>query len=315
MSSSSAFGKRSPNRRPPATGRGTHPAPVPRKHPGAHPASTPSCQPEPEDGSEDIVKPSDRKRIALLPLVLFLSAALVPLEGAVGLRPASAQEETPEAVDDWEEEDWDTGDEAPAQLVADPIQPFNKAMFVFNDRLYFWVLKPVAQGYAYVVPQTVRRGVSNFFYNLAAPIRIVNSALQGKGNRMGIEIGRFCINVLEGGLGFGNAADNYPELATSPEDAGQTLGHYGVGDGFYIVWPLLGPSTLRDTVGRFGDWFLDPLTYLDPMELRLGLRVYDRVNAVSLRIGDYEALKAAALSPYDALKDAYVQNRRRLVLE
>jgi phospholipid-binding lipoprotein MlaA len=240
------------------------------------------------------------------------------LAAAVPVRPVWAQgaagDTVAETEDAWDE-DWEGDGEGGAVVVSDPIQPWNRAMFVFNDRLYFWVLKPVARGYAFVVPQTVRRGVSNFFYNIAAPIRIVNSALQGKGNRMGIEIGRFCINILEGGLGFGNAADNYPELASSPEDTGQTLGHYGVGDGFYIVWPLLGPSTLRDSVGRVGDFFLDPVRYVDPMEARLGLRAYEQVNNVSLRIGDYEALKAAAISPYDALKDAYIQNRRRLVLE
>lgn len=219
--------------------------------------------------------------------------------------------------DDWESEvdDWEDADAKPAPTVADPIRLWNTAMFHFNDKLYFWVLKPVAQGYAFVAPQVVRRGVSNFFTNITAPVRVVNSALQGKPNRMSIEVGRFFINVIEGGLGFGNAAKNYPELASSPEDFGQTLGHYRIGNGLYVVWPVFGPSTLRDTVGLVGDFFLDPVSYLNPWELRVGVGAYDTVNATSLRIGDYESLKEAAIVPYDALKDAYIQNRYRLVNE
>jgi phospholipid-binding lipoprotein MlaA len=251
----------------------------------------------------------------LLALAFLLVAASAAGNGPGALALADDTGVSEEESDDWEEafEDWEDEGAEVVPAVPDPIEPWNRAMFHVNDKLYFWVLKPVAQGYRYVVPEVVRRGVNNFFTNITAPIRIVNSALQGKGDRTSIEAGRFVINLIEGGLGFGNAADNYPELASSPEDFGQTLGYWGVGNGFFIIWPVLGPSTFRDSVGLVGDYFLHPVTYVEPMELRLGIRGYEIVNRTSLRIGDYEALKAAAISPYDALKDAYLQNRHQLV--
>ncbi len=253
--------------------------------------------------------------IGLLALAILLVAAS-PAGNGPGVRAwAEDTRVSEEETDEWDEalEDWEDEDAGVVPAVPDPIEPWNRAMFHVNDKLYFWILKPVAQGYRYVVPEVVRRGVNNFFTNITAPIRIVNSALQGKGDRASAESGRFVINLIEGGLGFGNAADNYPELASSPEDFGQTLGHWGFGNGFFIIWPVLGPSTLRDSVGKVGDYFLDPVTYVEPLELRLGTRGYEIVNRTSLRIGDYEALKAAAISPYDALKDAYLQNRHQLV--
>ncbi|MFZ7125935.1 MAG: VacJ family lipoprotein [Desulfobacterales bacterium] len=250
--------------------------------------------------------------IAVLTVLLSLHTVVCCWTGAWA---SAAETASTDEMDEWadEEDEWGDEDAEPVPSVADPIKPWNQAMFHINDKLYFWLLKPVARGYRYVVPMPVRRGVNHFFGNLTAPVRVVNSVLQGKPNRASIEVGRFFINVIEGGFGFIDAASHYTELDSSPEDFGQTLGHYGIGNAFYIVWPLLGPSTLRDTVGYAGDFFLDPLRYLDPLEARLGVRAFERVNAVSLRIGDYEALKEAALSPYEALKDAYIQNRHQLV--
>ncbi len=256
------------------------------------------------------MKFSTKPCVLIWVLLFFLLVLPSMISGLAGSKAWAADDPIESELDEWGDED-----AGPVPRVADPIWPWNKAMFHFNDKLYFWVLKPVAQGYAFVVPETPRRGVKNFFTNIAAPIRVVNSVLQGKPNRASVEVGRFFINILEGGLGFGNAADNYPELASSPEDFGQTLGRYRIGNGFYIIWPVLGPSTLRDSVGLAGDFFLDPVNYLDSWELRLGVHAYDNLNNVSLRIGDYEALKAAAISPYDALKDAYIQNRHKLVNE
>ncbi|HYR02065.1 MAG TPA: MlaA family lipoprotein, partial [Syntrophobacteria bacterium] len=81
----------------------------------------------------------------------------------------------------------------------------------------------------------------------------------------------------------------------------------------FLTWPFFGPSTARDTVGLAGDWFLDPVTYLTPWYVPYGVKSYDRVNEVSLRIGDYEALKEAAIDPYLALRDAYLQYRQKKV--
>ncbi|MBW2592909.1 MAG: VacJ family lipoprotein [Deltaproteobacteria bacterium] len=200
--------------------------------------------------------------------------------------------------------------------IADPIEPWNKVMFQFNDKLYFWVLKPVAKGYRVVVPHVVRNSVRNFFINLTFPIRFVNSLLQAKGQNASDELGRFLFNSTVGVLGFWDAAGRfYPNLNPAPEDLGQTLGNYRIGHGFYIVWPILGPSTVRDSVGLIGDGFLNPVTYVEPATASLGITAYDRVNGLSFRIGDYEALKDAALDPYEAFRDAYIQYRYKKVAE
>jgi phospholipid-binding lipoprotein MlaA len=205
--------------------------------------------------------------------------------------------------------------EEEAVQVADPLHLWNRAMFHFNDKLYFWALKPVARGYRAVVPTPVRRGAKNFLYNLATPVRIVSSILQGKGRTASAELTRFLINSTVGILGIGNPAKRWPELNPNEEDLGQTLGTYGIGNGFYIVWPILGPSTLRDSVGMVGDYFLKPISYVDPYEAYLGIRAYEIVNDASFQIGDYESLKDAAIDPYVALRNFYIQNRKRKVEE
>ncbi|MEW6670983.1 MAG: VacJ family lipoprotein [Thermodesulfobacteriota bacterium] len=199
--------------------------------------------------------------------------------------------------------------------VADPIEPWNRAMFHFNDKLYFWILKPLAKGYRAVVPRLARTGVQNFFANLTAPVRFMGCLLQGKGDAAGGEFSRFFMNTTVGVLGFGNPAKDYPEMNPPEEDFGQTLGSYGIGNGFYIVWPFIGPSTLRDSIGRLGDSFLNPVSYVRPLEAYLGVRSFDTVNDTSFRIGDYESIKDAAITPYEAFRDAYIQHRKKKINE
>jgi len=199
--------------------------------------------------------------------------------------------------------------------IADPLEPWNRAMFHFNDKLYFWVLKPTAQGYKAVTPDIVRVGVKNFFHNLTTPIRLVNCLLQGKSQAAGAELGSFMVNTVVGVLGFGNPAANDPRLTPHDEDFGQTLAVYGVGDGFYIIWPFLGPSTLRDSVAMGGDHFLAPLSYINSTEASVGIRFYDTINSTTFRIGDYESLKEAAVNPYEAFRNAYIQYRQRKIKE
>lgn len=210
-------------------------------------------------------------------------------------------------------------DEDEISQIPDPIAPWNKVMFRINDKLYFWVLKPVAKGYKVVVPVPIRICVKNFFQNLTAPVRIVNSTFQGKWNSAGTELVRFFINSTAGIGGLGDPAQGTYWSKTSDEDLGQTLAVYGVGAGFYIYWPFFGPSTLRDTVGMIGDRFLTPLSYVGSsdvsLEASLAIIGLDVVNGTSFRIGDYEALKEAAIDPYDAFRDAYIQHRIKKINE
>jgi phospholipid-binding lipoprotein MlaA len=211
---------------------------------------------------------------------------------------------------------WDEEPEETPLVVRDPLSGFNRAMFTFNDRLYFWVLKPVSEGYRAVVPRPARQGIKNFFNNLRAPIRFVSCVLQGKGHAAMAEYSKFVINSTAGILGFGNPTAKYPQLNPSEEDMGQTLGVYGVGNGIYLVLPIFGPSTLRDAVGMIADrFFLDPAGYIEPPEAQIGVNVWETVNSTSFRIGDYESLKDASIKPYEAFRNAYIQYRSKRISE
>jgi phospholipid-binding lipoprotein MlaA len=207
------------------------------------------------------------------------------------------------------------GEAAPPPSIADPLEPVNRILFVVNDKAYFWVLKPVAQGYRAVVPEFLRISVRNFFSNIGMPIRFVNNLLQGKFRNSGVELLRFTLNTA---LGFGGlfdpAKDDY-SLEPRQEDLGQTFGRYGLGHGLYIVLPLLGPSSLRDATGLFGDSFLDPVNYVDDSGYVIGAKALKAENEISLTIGEYEDLKKSAIDPYVAIRDAYSQYRDKKVKE
>lgn len=195
--------------------------------------------------------------------------------------------------------------------IADPLEPWNRVMYKFNDKFYFWLLKPVSQGYKEVVPQWGRVRVRNFFHNITMPIRFVNCILQLKFHSAAKEVGRFVVNSTGGIGGLFDVLKDNPNARGSNEDFGLTLGDYGVGNGFYIVWPILGPSSARDTVGIVGDGFLDPVNYVTPYWWNaIGFHAYDTVNYTSLHIGDYEDLKESALDPYIAIRNAYYQHRQ-----
>jgi phospholipid-binding lipoprotein MlaA len=206
------------------------------------------------------------------------------------------------------------GEEEEIATIADPLEPFNRVMFYFNDKLYFWALKPVVQGYNKIVPEPPRVGVNNFFSNLKFPIRFVSRLLQADFSGATTELGRFAVNTV---LGVGGLLDpaSSKQLNIPKKEAGlgQTLGVYGLGQGFYIVWPILGPYSARDSIEIVGDYFLYPVSYISPWYAGLGVSVYEKVNYTSLRIGDYESLKEAAIDPYVALRDAYAQYRQKMV--
>ncbi len=205
------------------------------------------------------------------------------------------------------------GERAEEPRVRDPLERYNRAMFKFNDRFYFWVFEPVARGYRKVVPEDFRVLFSNFYRNITSPIRIVNSLLQFKLDDAGIDLARLVVNST---VGVGGLRDvgSCMGLNEHDEDFGQTLGFYGVGPGFYFVWPVLGPSTARDSVGMGGDYLLNPTFYL-PLYPALGLNAHQRVNGLSFHLGEYEALKKASVDPYIALRSAYYQNRQAAIMK
>ncbi|HSJ48560.1 MAG TPA: VacJ family lipoprotein, partial [Gammaproteobacteria bacterium] len=147
----------------------------------------------------------------------------------------------------------------PHQEIADPLEPINRAIYQFNDKVDEFVLKPVAEGYQRVTPKPVQKGVHNFFQNLEEPIVIVNGALQGKPRQAASDSARFFFNTTFGVVGLFDVATSmgHPKHR---EDFGQTLGVWGFGEGWYLVLPLMGPSTVRDTSGRLVDSQMDLVT-------------------------------------------------------
>jgi phospholipid-binding lipoprotein MlaA len=199
--------------------------------------------------------------------------------------------------------------------IPDPIEPVNRAFFVFNDRLYFWLFKPLALGYKAVAPEVVRVSIRNFFSHVATPVRLTNCLLQADVKCAGIETARFFLNTAIGLGGFFDSAKTGFNLEKQDRDFGQTLGIWGMEPVFYIDLPILGPSSLRDGLGYAVDLCFDPRTYLSYYfatfeVVNSGGWILDKINEASLSLGEYEELKRAALDPYIALREAYHQYRQ-----
>jgi len=226
-----------------------------------------------------------------------------------------------EAFDDSFEDEFD----APkvAEKGFDPLSGYNTIMTGFNDKFYTGLLIPTAKGYRHILPKEGRKSVSNFFDNLLFPVRFVNNVLQLKFQNAGEEFARFGINSTIGLLGLFDPAKSKFDLNAHHEDFGQTLGHYGVGSGFHIVLPFLGPSNLRDTIGLFADTTVDPLYKYEGRFYNItqknyesiALKSYDILNDSSLHIGEYASLKKDALVLYPFLRDLYEQRRVKLIKE
>jgi phospholipid-binding lipoprotein MlaA len=196
----------------------------------------------------------------------------------------------------------------------DPLEPMNRVIYKFNDGVDNLVLRPFATFYQGVVPPPIRTGINNWFSNINDVIVALNNLLQGKMPDAINDVGRILVNST---LGMFGVLDVATELGVEKhnEDFGQTLGRWGLGDGPYIVLPLLGPSSVRDTAGWVGDAYTWPISYLDPHWQRnalIGLRF------ITIRADLLEAsqiLETAALDPYEFVRDAYLQRRRNQVYD
>jgi phospholipid-binding lipoprotein MlaA len=208
--------------------------------------------------------------------------------------------------------------EEATETIADPIEPVNRAFFHFNDKLYFWVLKPVATGYKTIIPEDGRLGIRNFFSNLTTPVRLANCLLQANPKCAGTETLRFVLNTTLGVAGFFDPAKKRFNLEKQDRDFGQTLGIWGMGPVFYLDLPILGPSSLREGLGFAVDAALNPQTYLAFYfviygYVNTGGWILEKINEASLTLGEYESLKKAALDPYIAVREAYSQYRQNKI--
>lgn len=191
----------------------------------------------------------------------------------------------------------------------DPWEGYNRQVWRFNEVLDDAVLLPVARGYRAVVPELVRTGVSNFFGNISDVWSLVNNVLQLKPLESAQTLVRVGLNTTVGLLGVIDVASGV-NLPRHREDFGQTLGHWGLASGPYLVLPLLGPSTLRDTAALPVDWKGDLVRSLDEDAIRLGLTSVRLVNLRSSVIDAGRFIDAAALDRYTFVRDAHLQRRR-----
>jgi phospholipid-binding lipoprotein MlaA len=190
----------------------------------------------------------------------------------------------------------------------DRFERFNRGVYKFNDVLDRAVARPVAVAYATVTPRPVRTGVTNFLSNLSSPVTIVNQLLQGKIKAFGTDTARLVVNTTVGIGGLFDPATKMG-LAKGDEDFGQTMGRWGMPPGPFLVLPLLGPSNIRDTVGRVGDQFAEPRTYINEPWVRYGLTGLDLVDK---RAGllDADGVLRRSFDPYGFVRNAYRQRRQ-----
>lgn len=194
----------------------------------------------------------------------------------------------------------------------DPWESWNRKVFVFNENLDQYFLKPVATVYANIVPQLVRRGVDNFFSNAADAWSAINSALQGKGQNAFDDVVRVTTNSFFGIFGLLDVATEIG-VERHTEDFGQTLGRWGFGPGAYIVWPLFGPSTVRDSIALPLDRAASPALLINDGRTQFALTTLQVVNTRANLLGASQVFDDIALDKYTFLRDAYLQRRRSLI--
>lgn len=200
----------------------------------------------------------------------------------------------------------------------DPLEGINRGIYKFNDVADKAVIKPVATAYKTITPSPIRKGFNNFFNNLGSITTVLNDLLQLKFAEAFTDAGRFVINTTFGLAGFIDVAsmDNIPHRK---EDFGQTLGFWGVGNGAYLVLPLLGPSSLRDVTGLTVDTLTtDPITYthnIGQIRLHNQLRAAQLVDKRTQLLEAGDLVDSASLDPYSFMRDAYLQRRANQVAD
>ena len=196
------------------------------------------------------------------------------------------------------------------EMTQDPWEGFNRKVFVFNDTLDTYALKPVAKGYRAVTPDPVEDGISRMFSNLGEIVNVLNDVLQGKFGQAGNDTGRFLVNTTIGLVGFFDVADDLGLPKNDGEDFGQTLGVWGVGEGPFLMLPLLGPSTLRDGPARIVDQLVNPISEIDHVPTRN--TVYG-VDVLSTRADLLKAEELIKGDKYSFIRDVYLQRREFLL--
>lgn len=205
-----------------------------------------------------------------------------------------------------------------APKVNDPLSGYNKMMTRFNVALYTYVLRPVAKGYEFIMPEFARLGIKNFFSYIAMPIRFTGNVLQFKFKEAGTELKRFGVNTIFGFFGLIDAASN-AGIPLYHSDFGLVLAHWGVGGGFHFVLPVLGPSNLRDTLSIPVNWYASPITYVATYDtsawinwLSVGITSFGIINSVSFETQTLDAIYYNTPNLYPFMRDAYEKRRTEM---
>jgi len=257
-----------------------------------------------------VALPLPGSRFFFLLLLLLTILATLPPPAYPDVTTAPGAEET-----DWLDDDIYAEFAREDKPVSyDPLEPLNRVFFTFNDKLYFWVLKPVNTVYRTLLPEDIRLCIGNFFENLKSPIYLVNNLAQGKFRESGKVLMRFAVNTTVGAFGLGDPAASEFNLESSEEDFGQTLGYWGAGEGVYICWPFLGPSNIRDSLGLLVDTALNPLTYLsDGIWRQSARRTAEKINRLSFHPTLYDDIKKFSLDPYVTMRQAFFDLRYEMI--
>ena len=195
----------------------------------------------------------------------------------------------------------------------DPLEGMNRAIYSFNETVDGAIMKPIAKGYKAVMPNFGVKGVNNFYNNIRDVITVINDLLQLKIEHAAHDSGRVLLNSTIGIVGFIDVHSMYGGERRI-EDFGQTLGHYGIGHGAYLVLPFLGPSSLRDGTGLATDTILfDPIGYVNDVRTRNQIRIVQLVDKRAELLHASDILGSASLDPYAFQRDAYMQYRKALV--
>ena len=200
--------------------------------------------------------------------------------------------------------------------IFDPLEPVNRAIFSFNNFADKIILEPAAKGYK-KLPSPIQSGIGNFLNNLKLPLVVVNQLLQGQGKNAAESSGRFIVNSTAGLFGIIDVAEKIG-LEQKQEDFGQTLATWGVGDGFYIVLPIFGPSNVRDTAGMILTYTTDPINAYAVREGEAWLLpLRTATNAIDQRskiIDEVNALRNNSIDYYAAVRSSYYQNRKAAIM-
>ena len=260
---------------------------------------------------------------------LLAGFSLPLLTGCAGISPKPSQP-TPSVTgaDKQDGKSVKSSDDEPDEYanigtIADPLESLNRGTFWVNHQLYRYILRPLSNAYDAVLPQPVRTGVYNVFDNVEFPIRFVNDTLQWNFPRAGHEGEKFLVNTVAGVGGIVRVSDHFPALSDVPAaDTGQTFAKWGIGHGIYLVLPVFGPKSLRDTVGLAGDYALSPVTWISfgiiggiGSVTTLAITTPDSARTLHGKLDTYDAITRNTMDRYLAIRTAYIQSRKKTELQ